>query len=70
MGKFKIDPLTFYNDAKKHLKDGEPDKFFVNNPASSGIFMKKTHFYGFKDILIEVIPETDQIASICLFRDK
>ena len=45
--------------------------YLVNHPPSQMQQLgKKTHVYGFKGILIETVPETDQIASLTLLKKQ
>lgn len=42
--------------------------YLVNHPpAHLQIVGKKTQVYGFHGVLVEVVPDTDQIASLTLF---
>lgn len=63
-----ITPLSCFSALREDLsKFGDVDRYFVNNPPSGGIHMKKTHVYGFEGFLLEVLPETDQISAVTIF---
>ena len=45
----------------------ESDLFYVNNLHQECLFSNSTHFFAMPGLVVEVIPDTDQIASITIY---
>jgi Uncharacterised protein family (UPF0183) len=58
-----LNPDTKFSALKPLL---ESDLFYENNLHRECLFSNRTNFYAWPGLIVEVIPETDQIASITL----
>ena len=65
----QVSTVSKFSEIKDCLRQygGDSVKYYENNPPSGGVFLKKTHVYGFNKFLLEIIPETDQICTLTLF---
>jgi len=63
-----VTPLNKFSEIKSHLQeDKQGGLFYDNNLHQESLFNNFTHFYAYPGLVVEVVPETDQIASIGLY---